>query len=134
MRWERVSDRLSARKRAHGARWSGEAAARHQGRLASRVQGTFRYVSSEIHMSKSRHRELKLVSSRPTALERTLAGKVTHDSRGNAVWDWAIDTNVLSKKSSTELLRKLDEPQLSLEGEVDAPQAWHGDPYNRTAR
>jgi hypothetical protein len=85
-------------------------------------------------MSKNRRRELKLVSSRPTPTEGAIAGKVTHDSRGNAVWDWAIDTNVLSKKSSTELLRTLDEPQLSLEGEVDAPQTWHGDPYNRTAR
>jgi hypothetical protein len=82
-------------------------------------------------MSKNRRHELKLVGSRPAEPRQ---GKVKHDSRGNAVWDWAIDTNVLSKKSSTELLKSLEEPQLTLEGETDIATAWQGDPYNRSAR
>ena len=84
-------------------------------------------------MSKNRRHELKLVRSRP-AEEPLRAGKVVHDTRGNAVWDWAIDTNVLNKKSSTELLRTLDPSDLALEGEEEIAPAWHGDPYNRSTR
>ena len=37
-------------------------------------------------------------------------GRVTHDSRGNAVWDWDIATGVLAHKSVSELLTSLDAP------------------------
>jgi hypothetical protein len=60
---------------------------------------------------------------------------VTHDSRGNAVWDWDIATGVLARKSVAELLTSLDEPGvLSLDTEPDRNTDWSGDPYNRSTR
>jgi hypothetical protein len=82
-------------------------------------------------MSKNRRHELRLVSSRPAAESSLHAGKVVHDSRGNAVWDWAIDTTVLTKKTSKELLKSLEQPELSLEGDAEPACSW--DPYNRSA-
>lgn len=62
------------------------------------------------------------------------AGRVVHDARGNAVWDWsraATDT-------TTHLLRKLDSPDLSLAddaaGKDPGAPADPGrglDPYNK---
>ena len=51
-----------------------------------------------------------------------------HDSRGNAVWDWAIDTDVTS---SSGLLRALTPGQLALESDLETLVGWAGDPYNR---
>lgn len=84
-------------------------------------------------MSNFRRHKLSLVSSRPSTDLKQSAGKVIHDSRGNAVWDWAIETGVLAKKTAAELLTTLETPgQLGLENEGDAPQGWSGDPYNRS--
>jgi hypothetical protein len=58
-------------------------------------------------------------------------GKVVHDVRGNAIWDWAVATGVLAGTKSAELLRMLDNPMLSIEGECDLVGEWAGDPYNR---
>jgi hypothetical protein len=66
--------------------------------------------------------------------EPALSGKITHDSRGNAVWDWDIATSVLARKSVTELLSSFEPGALSLDGEPDRQVGWSGDPYNRTAR
>jgi hypothetical protein len=57
-------------------------------------------------------------------------GRVVHDPRGNAVWDWAIATGVLAKATTAQLLQSLgDTTVLALEGE--AIDGWSGDPYNR---
>jgi hypothetical protein len=61
----------------------------------------------------------------------TQGGKVIHDARGNAVWDWAVATGVLAGAKSAELLRMLDDPALALEGECALDHDWAGDPYNR---
>lgn len=59
-------------------------------------------------------------------------GKVVHDSRGNAVWQWGVATGVFARIKSTELLNMLEDPSLSLEGEMPpAAGEWAGDPYNR---
>jgi len=59
-------------------------------------------------------------------------GRVTHDSRGNAVWHWDIDTGVLARKSVAELLTSLDAPgALALDAEIERHRDWSGDPYNR---
>jgi hypothetical protein len=59
-------------------------------------------------------------------------GKVTHDSRGNAVWDWGVATGVFARIESTELLSMLENPTLALEGECVVTEGdWAGDPYNR---
>jgi hypothetical protein len=59
-------------------------------------------------------------------------GKVVHDPRGNAIWDWAIETGVLAKTTAAELLRSLAEPiPFTLELDADCTVGWCGDPYNR---
>jgi hypothetical protein len=83
-------------------------------------------------MSKSRRNTLQLVNATESAVK---VGKVTHDARGNAVWDWDIATGVLARKSVDELLTSLDAPgMLSLDGESEQVNDWSGDPYNRTMR
>ncbi len=47
-------------------------------------------------------------------------GAVKHDTRGNAVWQWAVDTGRHALDSTSALLRKLDLPGLSIEGEKPA--------------
>jgi hypothetical protein len=62
---------------------------------------------------------------------RAGGGKVIHDSRGNAVWQWAVATGVFAAIKSTELLNMLDNPTLALEGQIAGDNEWAGDPYNR---
>lgn len=56
-------------------------------------------------------------STRPGApqpgAQRT--GKVTHDKRGNAVWDFLAQTGRLALESTTRLLKKLETPELKME-------------------
>jgi len=60
-------------------------------------------------------------------------GRVVHDSRGNAIWDWAIETTTLAQATVEELLNKLVDPMpLALENEVESARRWCGDPYNRS--
>lgn len=69
-------------------------------------------------------------SGRPSAPRTT--GKITHDSRGNAVWEWGVATGVFNRIKTTELLNLLEDPTLSLEGERALTAGeWSGDPYNR---
>jgi len=83
-------------------------------------------------MSKIRPHKLQLVNP---VRELVPSGKITHDSRGNAVWDWDIATGVLARKSVAELITSLEPGALSLDaGEPDRQWDWAGDPYNRTAR
>jgi hypothetical protein len=59
-------------------------------------------------------------------------GRVVHDSRGNAVWQWGVATGVFARIKSADLLNMLEDPTLSLEGEASlATNEWAGDPYNR---
>jgi hypothetical protein len=85
-------------------------------------------------MSKNRRHELRLVTLRTEAgPQKDAPGKIVHDSRGNARWDWAIDTGVLARKTASELLQSLDEPgRLALEAEGNGTPEWSGDPYNRS--
>jgi hypothetical protein len=60
-------------------------------------------------------------------------GRVTHDPRGTAVWDWAIATGVLAKATTEQLLNALgDASTLSLEPSLQQSGGWSGDPYNRS--
>jgi hypothetical protein len=60
-------------------------------------------------------------------------GRVVHDPRGNAVWDWAIETTTLAQATVEELLNKLaDSMPLTLANEVETAVRWCGDPYNRS--
>jgi hypothetical protein len=60
-------------------------------------------------------------------------GRVTHDSRGNAVWDWAIATGVLATATIDDLLHTLTAPaRVTLELESAPATRFAGDPYNRS--
>ncbi len=86
-------------------------------------------------MSKNRLPNLQLVQSDGRPAPDRQSGRVTHDSRGNAVWDWAIATGVLAGKTFDELITMLDEPgALSLDGEPEGASDSSGDPYNRFVR
>ena len=90
-------------------------------------------------MSISRRHANQVVDSKETGPDFTRhapkGGKVIHDARGTAVWDWDIATGVLARKSVEELLTSLDEPGvLSLDAESEPAAGWSGDPYNRTNR
>ena len=62
----------------------------------------------------------------------TGGGKVVHDARGTAIWEWGVATGVFAAIKSTELLSMLENPTLSLEGELQVGAGeWAGDPYNR---
>ena len=41
-------------------------------------------------------------------------GRVKHDDRGNAIWEWAGSTGALVVESATQRMKKLDNPTLSL--------------------
>ncbi len=66
------------------------------------------------------------------------SGKVVHDQRGNAVWDWLKDTGRNALESTSRLLRKLEVPDLKVEDKKDEElrltddDAGGGyDPYNQ---
>lgn len=59
------------------------------------------------------------------------SGRVRHDDRGTAVWDWAVATGVLARSRPAELLQLLDNPILEIEDRADPVTVWAGDPYNR---
>jgi hypothetical protein len=84
-------------------------------------------------MSKSRRPDLRLAVARSASREiKPATGKVTHDDRGNAIWDWAIETGVLARTSRGELANKLADPaRLTLEHDELPVSTWDGDPYNR---
>jgi hypothetical protein len=55
-------------------------------------------------------------SSRPAAsAPGPQTGKVVHDERGNAVWDWLKQTGRNAIESTTRMLKKLESPELKVE-------------------
>jgi hypothetical protein len=64
-------------------------------------------------------------------------GRVRHDDRGNAVWDYSLDTGEFDALSSSGLIRHLDIADLKMQGSpgFSPPIAGRdagggGDPYN----
>src|SRR5438309_2597998 len=47
------------------------------------------------------------------------AGKVVHDDRGHAVWQWVKETSRIAIESTSRLLRKLESPELKMEDTKD---------------
>ena len=84
----------------------------------------------------SRSRQLNTVYG--TAGEQPparLNGKIIHDTRGTALWDWDVATDVLAGKTAEELLRSLDATrELKLLDVEPESGHWAGDPYNRPVR
>ena len=67
------------------------------------------------------------------------AGRVRHDDRGMAVWDWAVATGEFATLSATNAMKKLEIGELQIEETTRArtlqPQGRDvgggGDPYNQ---
>ena len=51
--------------------------------------------------------------------DKTAAGRVVHDSRGNAVWQWVKDTGRQAIESTSALLKKLELPELKVHDSKD---------------
>jgi hypothetical protein len=49
------------------------------------------------------------------------SGRVVHDERGNAVWDWMKDTARSAIDSTSRLLKKLEVPELTMEDTGNHP-------------
>ena len=69
-------------------------------------------------------------------------GKVVHDDRGNAVWDWLATTSRVAIEATSRLLKKLEAPELKIEDSQDEqlrimpdPSSGGGyDPYNQATK
>lgn len=48
-------------------------------------------------------------------------GRVQFDERGNAIWEWAVSTGAFGREVSTERLKKLENPGLSLAEDAPTP-------------
>lgn len=70
------------------------------------------------------------------------SGRVRHDERGNAVWDWIKDTGRSAIDATSRLLKKLEVPHLEVEDKKDEelriqPDRDPGggyDPYNQSTK
>jgi hypothetical protein len=92
-------------------------------------------------MTKSRIQSHSLVetpvSARPSdrtsdrSRQGERGGKVSHDARGTAIWNWDVATGVLAASKSGDLLQMLDNPSLELDASCAQNPDRSGDPYNR---
>ena len=58
-------------------------------------------------------------ASKDKAPQQSSSGRVVHDSRGNAVWQWVKDTGRHAIESTSALLKKLEVPELKVEDHKD---------------
>jgi hypothetical protein len=49
------------------------------------------------------------------------SGRVQFDDRGNAIWEWAVSTGAFGREVSTERMKKLENPGLSLADDAPTP-------------
>jgi len=93
--------------------------------------------ATEIPMMKNRIQSIRALSETAALPARNAdhqpreRGKVVHDSRGTAIYDWDVTTGVLAVSKSVDLLQMLENPSLELEGSCPQGPEWSGDPYNR---
>ena len=71
----------------------------------------------------------------PSAAPARPTGRVRHDERGNAVWDWLSQTSRICIEATSRLLKKLETPELKIETKMDEelrimPEPSTGGGYN----
>ena len=82
--------------------------------------------------------------SREPADPASPAGRIVHDARGNAVWNWSKGNSSTGVGSTSQMLKQLDLTNLTVEDETPASKeaepkhrgSGYGpgyNPYNRTA-
>jgi hypothetical protein len=59
-------------------------------------------------------------SEKPSVQEKS-TGRVKFDDRGNAVWEWQVETGAFGSDVSTARLQKLEHPALSLADDAPTP-------------
>ncbi len=84
--------------------------------------------------------EPKKPAAEPAAKPMQDRGRIMHDERGNAVWNWVKETGRFCIDSTSAMLKKLDFGDLKIEGQKDEdgrpgePKRDAGggyDPYNQ---
>jgi hypothetical protein len=48
-------------------------------------------------------------------------GRVQFDDRGNAIWEWSVSTGAYGREVSTERMKRLENPGLSLADDAPTP-------------
>jgi len=93
-------------------------------------------VSTGLHRIDDSLRKLRAAQDAKSATAAS-SGRVVHDARGNAVWNFAVDAGVAALEGTSRLLRKLEVPELALEDtagakELRLEESGGGyDPYDR---
>ena len=77
----------------------------------------------------------------PQAPQAQRSGRVVHDSRGNAVWNWVKETSRHALDTTSRILRKLEAPDLKVEDTreqelrmQDEDPGGGYDPYNQASK
>jgi hypothetical protein len=60
-------------------------------------------------------------SSKKDAGGEKSTGRVKFDERGNAVWEWQVETGAFGVEVSTQRLQKLEHPALSIADDAPTP-------------
>ena len=55
------------------------------------------------------------------------SGRIVHDERGNAIWDWVKETSRIAIDSTSRLLKRLEVPELKVEETPDDPLSLEAD-------
>jgi hypothetical protein len=60
-------------------------------------------------------------AAKPARADPKPTGRIVHDERGNAVWNFGNDTTRTAAAGASTILRRLDVPDLQVEGQATAP-------------
>ncbi|MBS0395302.1 MAG: hypothetical protein JSR54_11785 [Proteobacteria bacterium] len=91
-------------------------------------------------MSQQFRKDPKPTAAPPGATADRKSGRVRFDERGQAVWEWAVQTGMFDRNASTQRIRALTEAPVKLEiadaaaEKPAAPKPASGNPYERAAR